>query len=132
MGKSTVSRYAERPRHERGGGAWSVQMIMPETGARGLINGFTTIPPNGGIPLHYHNCEESVLVVSGSAIAEIEGRNFEVDTSDVVWIEAGIPHRFLNPSTETPLRIFWTYASAEASRTIVVTGEERRVVSEGK
>ncbi|MEQ8901567.1 MAG: cupin domain-containing protein [Roseovarius sp.] len=107
-------------------------MIMPETGARGLINGFTTIPPNGGIPLHYHNCEESVLVVSGSAIAEIEGRNFEVDTSDVVWIEAGIPHRFLNPSTETPLRIFWTYASAEASRTIVVTGEERRVVSEGK
>ena len=130
MGNSAVRRHAERPRHERGGGAWSVQMIMPETGARGLINGFTTIPPNGAIPLHYHNCEESVLIVSGRAIAEIDGNDFDVDTSDVVWIEAGIPHRFLNRSTDTPLRIFWTYASSDATRTIVATGEERRVVSE--
>jgi len=105
-------------------------MITPETGARALLNGFTTIPPGGAIPLHYHDCEESVLVVSGRAVVEIDGRKCEAEASDVVWIEADIPHRFLNPSTDTPLRIFWTYASADASRTLVATGEARRVVSE--
>jgi hypothetical protein len=43
--------------------------------------------------------------------------------SDVVWIAAGLKHRFTNPSADQPLRIFWTYASARATRTLVATGE---------
>jgi quercetin dioxygenase-like cupin family protein len=126
----TIRHEAARPRHARPGGASTVQMITPDTGARDILNGFTDIPPGGGIPLHFHNCEESVLVVSGQAQVEIDGRHREASATDVVWIPAGVPHRFVNPSDNQPLRIFWTYASAEATRTLVETGEVRRVAVE--
>lgn len=126
----TIRHEAERPRHARPGGASTVQMITPDTGAKDILNGFTDIPPGAGIPLHFHNCEESVLVVSGEALVEIAGEVRPAKATDVVWVPAGIHHRFSNPSTDTPLRIFWTYASAEATRTLVASGEERRVAVE--
>lgn len=107
-----------------------MQMVTPDAGATSIINGFTDIPPGGGIPLHFHNCEESVLVVDGSAIVEIDGEAHNVAATDVVWIAAGVPHRFRNPSGTDRLRIFWTYASSAATRTLVDTGEERPIVSE--
>ena len=127
---SALRREAERPVFARPGGARTVQMITPDTGASALLNGFTDIPPGAGIPLHYHNCEESVLVVSGEATVEIDGMQRPAQAGDVVWVRAGVPHRFFNPSPTDPLRIFWTYASAEATRTLVETGETRRVIGE--
>lgn len=124
---SAIRREADRPRIARGGGAATVQMITPDTGAVALLNGFTDIPPGGGIPLHFHNCEESVLIVAGVALVEIEGEAQHAGTGDVVWIAAGLRHRFSNPSAGAPLRIFWTYASAAATRTLVGTGEEYRI-----
>lgn len=121
---------ADRPRHARPGGATTVQMITPDTGARDLLNGFTDIPPGCGIPLHFHNVEESVLVLEGEAVIEIDGKTQHATAGFVAWIAAGIPHRFSNPSDTAHLRIFWTYASAEATRSLVETGEERRVAVE--
>ena len=128
---SAIRREADRPRIARGGGAATVQMITPDTGAAALLNGFTDIPPGGGIPLHFHNCEESVLIVAGSALVEIEGQTHPAGTGDVVWIAAGRRHRFSNPSDSRPLRIFWTYASAAATRTLAETGEENRIAPRG-
>lgn len=130
MGRSVIRQEADRPRHDRGGGAYTVQMITPDSGAKSLLNGYTNIPPGGGIPLHFHNCEESVMVVSGNGYAEIDGREIEVAATDVVWIEAGVPHRFRNGSGDEELRIFWTYASGRATRTLVETGEERFIVQQ--
>ena len=123
---------AQRPRISRGGGASTVQMVTPDAGSGAFLNGFTDIPPGGGIPLHFHNCEESVLVVSGRARVEIDGREHDAAATDVVWVPAGVPHRFSNPSATEPLRIFWTYASAAATRTLVGSGEVRRIVEEGQ
>jgi quercetin dioxygenase-like cupin family protein len=122
-----LRREADRQRIARGGGASTVQMITPDTGARDILNGFTDMPPGAGIPLHFHDCEESVLIVSGEALVEIAGSLQHARTGDVVWVAAGLPHRFSNPSEDTPLRIFWTYASAEATRTLVETGAVSRI-----
>jgi quercetin dioxygenase-like cupin family protein len=130
MTRSTIRKEAARPRHDRGNGAFTVQMITPDTGARDIINGFTNIPPGAGIPRHFHNCEESVLVVSGSGTVEIDGESFAVTATDVIWVPAGVVHRFCNDTGTEPLRIFWTYASVEATRTLAETGEERRIVME--
>lgn len=130
MLRHAIRREADRVRHARGGGASTVQMITPDAGARNFINGFTDIPPGAGIPLHFHNCEESVLIVTGEAMVEIDGAERPASATDVVWIAAGVPHRFRNPSDSAPLRIFWTYASATATRTLVETGEERPVAAE--
>lgn len=120
----------DRPKIARPGGAATVQMVTPDCGAGAFLNGFTDIPPGGAIPLHFHDCEESVLVVSGAARVEIDGTFHEAKAGDVTWLAAGVPHRFLNPSSTEPLRIFWTYASVTATRTLVETGETGPILSE--
>jgi len=37
-----------------------------------MISGTTLIPKNKSINLHYHNCEEAVLIIKGTALAEIK------------------------------------------------------------
>ena len=49
---------------------------------------------------------------------------------DTTWIATGVPHRFCNLSATEPMKIFWTYASVDATRTLVATGETRRVDAE--
>ncbi|WP_293882667.1 cupin domain-containing protein, partial [Sphingomonas sp.] len=86
--------------------------------------------PGAELPFHFHNCEESVLLLAGEAIAEIDGTEYSLIPGDVSFIPAGVPHRFRNPSTETRMKIMWTYASIEADRTIVATGDTRKIAEE--
>ena len=95
-----------------------------------MLNGFTSIAPGAAIARHYHNCEESVLIVSGAGVAEVDGADIAVAEGEVTWIPAEVPHRFRNPSADTPLVIFWTYANAGATRTIVETGQTHTINSE--
>jgi quinol monooxygenase YgiN len=120
---------AERPHLDRGNGAMTVKMLAKDSGAS-FRNGFTELPPMGAIPLHTHNCEEAVLVVSGRAIVEVDGQERPMELGEVSYIPADVPHRFRNPGPET-LTIFWTYASAKATRTLVATGDTRAIDAEG-
>jgi quercetin dioxygenase-like cupin family protein len=94
------------------------------------MNGLTIFEPGTALPLHFHNCEESVLLLEGEAIAEIEGIEYGIVVGDVTFIPAGVPHRFRDASTETEMKIMWTYASIDADRTIVATGENCHVADE--
>lgn len=122
-----ILKEADRPRINRGGGATTTQMVTPECGAGAVLSGFTTLPPGASIPLHTHNCEESVLIVTGKAQVEVDGSTYAAAAGDVVWQARDVPHRFLNPSATEDLRIFWTYASVNATRTLVETGETRPI-----
>lgn len=130
--EARIVREGERPSIARGGGARTVQMVTAEHGAASLLCGFTDIPPGGGIPLHFHDCEETVLIVSGRACVVSDGAETAAEAGDVVFQPAGAPHRFRNPSESEPLRIFWTYASAAATRTIVETGETVAIYADGR
>ena len=130
--KSAVIREADRPKIARAGGATTTQMVTPACGAAAFLSGFTSIPPKASIPLHFHNCEEHVLILSGQATVEVDGAFFEAAAGDVVWQQRDIPHRFINPSETEDLRIYWTYAATQATRTLVETGETRPVLLEQK
>ncbi|MYZ47286.1 cupin domain-containing protein [Propylenella binzhouense] len=116
--------------HDRGGGARTYALVTSEIGSRSLLNGITEFAPRASIPLHKHNCEESVIVLDGEAIVEIDGVLTPMRANDTTWVPADIPHRFINASSEHPMRIFWTYASIQATRTLMATGEVRPVDSE--
>jgi quercetin dioxygenase-like cupin family protein len=128
--KAVVLRPSEIPARQRGGGAKTIPLVTRRTGATSFINGITIFEPNAAIPLHFHNCDESVLMLEGSAIAEIDGVEVPVNAGDTSFIPAGIPHRFRNVSTTEGMRILWTYASINATRTIVATGETRSIDDE--
>ncbi|WP_395678356.1 cupin domain-containing protein [Inquilinus sp.] len=127
--QAAILRPAEIVPHERGGGARTVPLVTSGIGSTSLLNGITEFAPGGAIPLHTHNCEESVMVLEGEALVEIAGVPHRMGVHDTTWVPADVPHRFVNAGPGR-LRIFWTYASVDATRTLVATGDTRRIDAE--
>jgi len=116
--------------HDRGGGARTTPLVGPSVGASTFINGITEFGPGAAIPFHSHNCEESVMLLSGHAYLDIESEVHELKPHDTTFIPPNVPHRFRNRSQTEPMKILWIYASAQATRTLVETGETRFVSAE--
>ena len=115
------ARVRRRPHHPDG---------LPTDRRQGLPQRHHHFGPGAAIPEHFHNCDESVLILRGSAVAHIDGHTYRVGTGDTSFIPAGIPHYFQNASDTEELHIFWTYASIHADRTIVATGITTRIDEE--
>jgi putative monooxygenase len=128
---AAMLRADDLPAISRVGGVSTTRLVSSACGAQALLNGFTSSPPGAAVPVHFHNVEESVLVVDGEAVIEVEGQPpVQARAGDVTWIPPSLPHRFRNPSAETTLKIFWTYAAADATRTVVETGETQTIDAE--
>jgi quercetin dioxygenase-like cupin family protein len=125
--KAAVLNPAEIEVRERGNGARTIPLVNARIGAQKTLSGITEFDPGAAIALHYHNCEETVLVLEGEGLAEIDGQEFRVGPLHTSWIPAGVHHRFRNISTTQKMRIYWTYASIDADRTIVATGVTTRI-----
>jgi HTH-type transcriptional repressor of puuD len=87
-----------------------------------FLNGITEFDPGASLPLHSHDCEESVVVLEGQPAFEVGGEVIELEPGDTTWVPAGVVHRFFNRGSG-PMRILWIYGSATAARTIAATGE---------
>lgn len=118
--------------HDRGGGAKTTPLVSPAIGAQGFINGITEFEPAAAIPFHSHNCEESVMLLEGSAMLDIQGEEHLLKPFDTTWIPPNISHRFRNLSATLPMKILWIYASPSATRTLTDSGETRLVNAEHK
>jgi putative monooxygenase len=125
--KARILRPSECTLRERGGGARTIPLVNALIGSKRTLSGITEFDPGAAIALHFHNCEETVVVLSGEGIAEIDGEQFTVGPLDTSWIPAGVPHRFRNTSATEKMRIYWTYSSLDADRTIVATGITTRI-----
>jgi len=128
--RPAIFRPDEIEAHERGGGARTIPLVNRASGTTSFINGITVFEPGAAIPLHRHNCEESVMLLEGSAFVEIDGERHPLKPQDTTFIPAGLPHRFVNASSTEPMKILWIYASVDATRTIVATGDTRTIDAE--
>jgi putative monooxygenase len=106
---------------ERGTGVRTRYLLTRDVGAKSFLAGITVFEAGAAIPLHFHNCDESVTILRGRARVQIAGLTCEGRASDPFWITADVPHFFANIGNGR-LRIHWTYGSAMATRTIVGTG----------
>lgn len=118
---SVVLRPRELAPVDRGGGVRTVHLVTDAIATQ-FLNGTTEFDPGASLPLHSHDCEESVVVLKGQATFEADGEVFELEAGDTTWVPAGVVHRFLNRGAG-PLRILWIYGSATATRTIAGTWE---------
>ncbi|MFA6116827.1 MAG: cupin domain-containing protein [Sphingomonas sp.] len=128
--KGVILHPADLPVKDRGGGIRTIPLVTYGVGSRSMLNGITTLDPGAAVPLHTHNCEESVVVLSGHARAFIDGVETDLEARDTTWIPAEVPHFFRNISDSEPMSILWTYASIDATRTIVATGVTTRIDEE--
>ena len=121
---------ARRPAIDRGGGARTVPLVTAELGATSFLNGITQFEPGAAIAQHTHNCLESVLVIEGVAVLDVDGVETPLRPWDTTVVPANVPHRFRNASTSRAMAIFWTYASVDATRAIVGSSTPVRIDAE--
>jgi mannose-6-phosphate isomerase-like protein (cupin superfamily) len=130
--QAVLSRETDLPRAECGNSASTTRLVNWFCGSQSMINGIMTIPPKGVMSLHCHNCEESVLVLSGTDIAVVGETELAVETADVTRAPANPTQQFRNGSDSENIRIFWTYASAGTTRTMVESGKTHLIEAEHK
>src|SRR5258708_28908693 len=92
---------------DRGGGVRTVHLVTADLGSQ-FDNGTTEFDPGASLPLHSHNCEESVVILEGEAAFDVGGEGIEIEVGDTTWAPADVVHRFFNRGTG-PMRILWTY-----------------------
>lgn len=127
--KPAILKPENLPVNDRGNGVRTIPLVTRKCGSMSMINGITAFAPGAKVGLHFHNCEESVMILEGDAIAEIDGERYALSAGDTTWIPPNVPHRFLNES-DREMRIFWTYADIYATRTMVETGIEQSIDDE--
>ena len=130
--QAVLLREADLPHADLGNCASTTRLVNRPCGSQSMINGIITIPPKGATLLHYHNCKESVLVLSGTGSAVAGEIELAVKTGDVTWTPVNLSHQFRNRSDTNSMRIFWAYASAGATCTIVESDETHLIDSEHK
>ena len=87
-------------------------------GATEISNGIITFQAGTSNTTHYHNAEESVIVIEGEGILMINGEENHVRQYDAAFITPGTHHRLINTG-EIPFKIARSYATVEVTRTLV-------------
>ncbi|MBX6771737.1 MAG: cupin domain-containing protein [Chloroflexi bacterium] len=121
MAESRILRFRELPEIDRGTGVRTRLLVSRQLGAEGLTTGITHFAPGAEIARHWHNCDESVVILEGEAVCEIDGQYFPMRQYDTTFVPANVPHRFLNRS-DKPMAILWIYAAGYVTRTFADTG----------
>jgi putative monooxygenase len=128
--RAVIIRAHEAPSSNRGTGVRTVYLVTVSAGADQFVTGITELAPEAFLPLHSHNCQESVVVLDGEASFEADGVLVTMFPNDTTLVPSGLVHRFVNNGTST-MRILWIYGSASPTRTIAATGETFAIGSDG-
>lgn len=127
---AAILRPSQLPKKDRGNGASTVPLVTADVGSTTFLNGITTFAPGAAIGHHSHNCVESVMVIEGTAYVDIDGTEYFLETYETTFVPANIVHRFRNASDTEEMKIFWTYASIDATRTMAGSTERHRIDEE--
>lgn len=87
--------------------------------ARNLMTGIVTFAPGASLPYHRHPCGESITVLFGELLVEVEGRRYHLREMDNIVTPAGLAHAAVNASPETPAKAHVALASAAPERSDV-------------
>lgn len=119
---SLVLRPATLDSFDRGGDVRTVYLVGSHLGASAFTNGMTHFDRGASLPMHSHNCQESVTILEGEAWFEDKDGLHELNPGDTTLVPEGAAHRFINRG-ESQMSILWTYGSTSPTRTLADTGE---------
>lgn len=124
MSDNVILKFDDIETLARGGGVETTPLVIPKSrpGAA-FTTGISSFPEGRAAPLHRHNCDEQVTLLSGAAEVEIEGETTRLAPYDSTYIAAGAEHCFRNVGNG-PMVILWIYGSDRVTRTFAGSDEE--------
>jgi quercetin dioxygenase-like cupin family protein len=105
-------------------------LVGAHNGARNLTTGIVTFAPSARLAYHTHEFTESVTLLEGQAVIEVEGRRYDLENLDNVVIPPGIAHHVFNASSNRPAILHVAMATSNPSRTLVDRSFSRKAVQE--
>jgi len=127
-GKERVTRISTASRSEAGPGTSFIDHfnkdLMPGIEMSG---GYGSFQPGGRLPAHFHDFDESICIIQGTATCIVEGRRYEMTNCSTALQPRGRVHYFINESKE-PMAMIWVYAGPTPERIVV---DERCATVEG-
>lgn len=120
-----ILKFNEIPRLGRGSGIWTVPLATGPTTdeINQFVTGISAYPVGEGAPFHCHNCDEQVVLLSGTGEVEVDGVITPLERYDGAYVEANKIHRYRNTSDTEPMVILWVYSEKVVTRTFADTGE---------
>jgi mannose-6-phosphate isomerase-like protein (cupin superfamily) len=116
-----LTRFDQAPVYELAPRAFFRDLFARRFGARGVCGGYGLFEPGASLPCHVHGFDESITIVTGRAVCQVAGREYDLGGCDTACVPQGRPHRFLNRSA-APMAMIWVYAGDEPDRTLVDPG----------
>jgi len=110
-----IIRYSETAIDDSDPGVAARRLVSKHTGANTFTAGISVFAPNADILLHTHPCEEIVVILDGTAVAELNGERYNLERFDLSLVPPGVPHRFLNQS-DAPFTMMYVYPTTEVTR----------------
>jgi quercetin dioxygenase-like cupin family protein len=117
----TMIRFNTAPVYELSTGAHFRDLFAKRFGSRGICGGYGLFGPGASLPCHFHEYDESITIIQGTAVCQAAGREYELADCSTACIPRGRPHRFLNRS-DARMAMIWVYAGDEPERTLVEAG----------
>ncbi len=122
-GFERVTRFATAERlHGVGPGAEFVDYfnaaLMPGIEMSG---GFARFDPNGRLPDHIHDFDESICIIRGEADCVVEGQKYSMTGCATAMIPRERVHYFINESQEQ-MDMVWVYAGPMPERIVIAPG----------
>ncbi len=84
----------------RNGDKTTIQVLISAREGPNFAMRRFVMEPGGGMPNHTNTVEHEQYVLRGRARIGIEGEEYEVNTGDVVFIPANVPHWYQNMGEE--------------------------------
>lgn len=119
---ATVRSMADIKSYNRGKGVVTRLFCNASICGAEVTTGTTVLPVGKSVAMHWHNCDEQIVILSGNAEAEFGGQRRPIDQNEVAYIPAGEPHCFHNVG-DSPVTMLFIYDGGEVTRTFAETGE---------
>jgi mannose-6-phosphate isomerase-like protein (cupin superfamily) len=108
--------------YDRGKGVGTRLLCNASICGAEVTTGTTVLPVGKSVAMHWHNCDEQIVILRGKAEAEFGGQRRPIRKNEVAFIPAGEPHCFHNVGKKPVLMLF-IYDAGEVTRTFADTGQ---------
>ena len=126
----TITAVGQGTTSEISRGATFECLVGKFNGARNLTTGILTVLPGGQVDCHTHGYTESLTLLAGSAIVEVEGRRYLLGVLDNVVLPRGLAHAAINTSSSQKAVFHLAMPTDSPGRTPVDKFFSRRAMPE--